>query len=120
KCEDENWSADVAEGSALLFGLEEFIARRICPLIVESDCKKLVELLKKNIVCRTEIGSICRDIKNLAMVCDIRDWSFTYRETNSAAHILAHLNISGCNEMVWTDSFPREIIDVVAAEANNY
>ncbi|CAN0837932.1 hypothetical protein LINGRAHAP2_LOCUS1933 [Linum grandiflorum] len=77
----------------------------------------LVDLLKQNADCRTEIGSVCRDIKALKEQVDLRGWSFVYREANKTAHILAHLKFADCNKLVWTDSVPSDIAATIAAEA---
>ncbi|CAN0856742.1 hypothetical protein LINGRAHAP2_LOCUS6575 [Linum grandiflorum] len=91
KTETVKWNTDTAEGRAILFGLQKAIAMRLTPLIVESDCKKLIDMLKKKEVCRYEIGSICSDIVELGMQSDVCDWIFVAREANNAAHGLAHV-----------------------------
>ncbi|CAN0917580.1 hypothetical protein LINGRAHAP2_LOCUS30379 [Linum grandiflorum] len=115
--EATRWPIRVAEGRAILFGLRIAIEQGLTPLIVESDCKSLVDLLSNNIVRRTELGIICADIFEQKEFCDVREWSFTSRDANNVAHQLAHLFPPVSSNQTW-DGVPSFISGIVAAEAS--
>ncbi|CAN0843631.1 hypothetical protein LINGRAHAP2_LOCUS3953 [Linum grandiflorum] len=70
KFEVVKWPVDVAEGRAILFGIQKALDKRIEPLVIEFDCKRIVESIKKNENYIFELGSILADIYELETKCD--------------------------------------------------
>ena len=117
KCEEVRWPTEIAQGRALILGFRQAVNRRIKPLIVESNCKKIIESSRKKDVYRSELGNILEDIYKLEMMTDVRDWVFTFREANSAAHLLTHFISPVSYEHVCVDCSPLCIAGLVAQEA---
>ncbi|CAL1356961.1 unnamed protein product [Linum trigynum] len=114
-----NWSPDIAEGMAILYGIRLVKEKGIGPIVVESDCKRVIEKLKQEEICRTELGTICSDILKEAEELDIREWSFAFREAYNAAHMLAHLVSEFEENRFECNGLPLMVADVVALEASD-
>ncbi|XP_074265208.1 uncharacterized protein LOC141587632 [Silene latifolia] len=86
----ETLESIMAEAEAVLAGIKEARRRGCLCLVVESDCKVLIDALKLKTkrsnfhLLLDDIYSICNDFESVL-------WSFVSRKHNSVAHELAHL-----------------------------
>ncbi|CAN0904707.1 hypothetical protein LINGRAHAP2_LOCUS23252 [Linum grandiflorum] len=71
RSEEVRWPTDIAEGKALILGIRQALDNRIEPLIVESDCKKIIDSVKKKEAYISELGNILADIYELETKSDI-------------------------------------------------
>ncbi|CAL1374164.1 unnamed protein product [Linum trigynum] len=110
-----------ADARAILAGLREANRRGWSPLIVETDCLRLVQLLEKGDEDRTELEVWCKEIRELAttnsdMSGKKLEWAFVPRKSNVVAHCLAHLDGHWNQICIWTDCPPNSIRSLLEAE----
>ncbi|CAL1376083.1 unnamed protein product [Linum trigynum] len=110
-----------AEARAILAGLREANQKGWSPLIVETDCLRLVQLLEKDDEDRTALEVWCKEIRELAITNSPMsgkkiEWAFVPRKSNVVAHCLAHLNILWDQVCIWIDCPPNSIRSLLEAE----
>ncbi|XP_074299687.1 uncharacterized protein LOC141630836 [Silene latifolia] len=82
----------LAEAEAMLIGVTEARKRGLTKVVFESDCKVLIEALKKQEKGRSDFHLIIEDILSFCDDFLLTHWSFVSRKLNSVAHELAHLS----------------------------
>ncbi|CAL1382654.1 unnamed protein product [Linum trigynum] len=91
----------------ILYGVRLVKEEEIGPIVVESDCKKVIEILKHGKIGRTKLGVICSDMFKEDL----------YALLWSQAHVFAHL-VSGSEETHFhCNGLQQRVADVVAFEA---
>ncbi|CAL1376511.1 unnamed protein product [Linum trigynum] len=90
------------ETKALVMGLREANRRALNPLIVESDCQVLVNLLKNGM--------------DDFLAGEKVKWRFTPRKSNSVAHWLAHAGLSWEQQIVWVENPPLSLCCLIEAD----
>ncbi|XP_074373951.1 uncharacterized protein LOC141714325 [Apium graveolens] len=106
------WSSEVAEAKAIdiavrlgrKYGLEE--------VILESDCKNLVNRLSKGVTYLSDLDYVLDDILVTSTSFKSISWSHVKRDGNSVAHHLARLFPFG-SQQVWENHCPTEIVPYV-------
>ncbi|XP_074310490.1 uncharacterized protein LOC141646517 [Silene latifolia] len=106
----------VAEVVAVLEGVKEARRRGVARLIVESDCKVLIDALKTGAKGRSDFHLVLVDILSICSEFNFISWSFVGRNCNSVAHALAHVESAGVGRKIWSDDLPRHIADIVIVE----
>ncbi|XP_074310491.1 uncharacterized protein LOC141646518 [Silene latifolia] len=81
----------VAEAVAVLEGVKEARRRGVARLIVESDCKVLIDALKTGAKGRSDFHLVLVDILSICSEFNFISWSFVGMNCNSVAHVLAHV-----------------------------
>ncbi|XP_074283848.1 uncharacterized protein LOC141608388 [Silene latifolia] len=77
----------MAEAEAVMAGLKEAQARRCRRLVIESDCKVLIDALKSKATGRSEFYLLLDDILDLCNGFESILWSFVSRKHNNVALI---------------------------------
>ncbi|KAH9709496.1 putative reverse transcriptase/RNA-dependent DNA polymerase [Citrus sinensis] len=103
----------LAEAEAIHWGLQ--VANQISSssLIVESDCKEVVELLNNTKGSRTEIHWILSDVRRESKDFKQVQFSFIPRTCNTYAHALAKFALRNSSTDVWVGTFPAEVQNVM-------
>ncbi|CAL1401643.1 unnamed protein product [Linum trigynum] len=110
-----------AEARGILREIEEALSRGFTSLIVESDCKVIIERLKNREDDRPEIRVLCELIwlkKEMAEVVAHSEerqisWEFSPHETNKLAHYLAHVKVLGQSFYCWDSWIPNWLYEAV-------
>ncbi|XP_074374787.1 uncharacterized protein LOC141715208 [Apium graveolens] len=106
------WSPEVAEAKAIdiavrlgrKYGLEE--------VILESDCKNLVNRPSKGVTYLSDLDYVLDDILVTSTSFKSISWSHVKRDANSVAHHLGRLFPFG-SQQVWENHYPTEIVPYV-------
>ncbi|KAL5759779.1 hypothetical protein ACOSQ2_018617 [Xanthoceras sorbifolium] len=101
---------------AILEGVHLAAELGIRPLVVESDSKGVIELLKGSSSYRTALGLPVSRILHYQTWGNILSFSFAPRASNAAAHALSRLALSLEDRSVWRENLPRSICNVVQAD----
>nr|CAB3477240.1 unnamed protein product [Digitaria exilis] len=88
------------------------------PVVLEMDCKCVVEAMKSG-EGRSEVSFLIMEVKELTEL--IVNWEVVQvkRECNVIAHELAHLARRNCHSAVWLGREPACVIDQVKFECNS-
>ncbi|CAL1414046.1 unnamed protein product [Linum trigynum] len=85
------WTAELAEIQAIKLGLEVAIEMGYRPGEIETDCLRVVQQIGKEEESLTEEGAECEEMRDkLAGLSGEFSVSFLGRDSNRAAHIMAH------------------------------
>ncbi|CAL1413544.1 unnamed protein product [Linum trigynum] len=87
----KKWPPETAEALVVLRGLKLAKSHHFVPLIVETDCKSLVQKLDRRDSTAWEIGGICDEIKELAEEDGNVRWRFWGRAGNECAHLMTRI-----------------------------
>ncbi|KAA8519648.1 hypothetical protein F0562_013907 [Nyssa sinensis] len=99
-------SAIAMEAYAMLDGLQLCVDSSIFSLVVESDCKTLVDLLQDYSASLSDIEAIIYDIQRVAKIVGVRHFSFVGCMGNQVAHVLTHrVSFDGLFD-VWIENTP--------------
>lgn len=83
------------------------------PLILETDCKVLVDVLNDQLSPPWSISSIVADILYLKSLCNIVSFGFCYREVNKAAHWAANRARICKDVLIWSSVRPPELESIL-------
>ncbi|KAH9668518.1 putative reverse transcriptase/RNA-dependent DNA polymerase [Citrus sinensis] len=102
-----------AEDEAMEWGLQVAKELSLSALIMEADCKEVVDLLNNTKGSRTGISWVISYIQEKRR--DFKDVKFRHipRTCNTCAHSLAKLAIGANTSAVWLDHIPAEILNVL-------
>ncbi|KAH7576834.1 hypothetical protein JRO89_XS01G0158800 [Xanthoceras sorbifolium] len=81
-------------------GLLLALASGLCPIVVETDAKTLVEIINSKSTTLSEIGIIIDAIHHLLYVYFVLSVSYTPKSTNKVADILANLVVQSLAEVM--------------------
>ncbi|CAL1397064.1 unnamed protein product [Linum trigynum] len=86
----EEWSVDQAEALAAEMGVQ--LARQLNydSIILESNSQNIIRILQNPHTLQTELCVLCRNVRRMLDELMNNSWRFIFRETNNAAHIMAH------------------------------
>ncbi|KAL8505606.1 hypothetical protein ACS0TY_016737 [Phlomoides rotata] len=94
-------NSTLIEALALRFGLQKSIERGIRPLLLESVCQNLILALNGWLEGGPQTMMIIENIMSMAHNLDGPAFIFSGRETNRAAHSLAHLGTNPSFVQLW-------------------
>ncbi|KAL9432342.1 hypothetical protein AB3S75_027379 [Citrus x aurantiifolia] len=102
-----------AEAEAMEWGLQVAKELSLSALIMESDCKEVVDLLNNTKGSRTGISWVISEIQEQRR--DFKEVKFRHipRTCNTCAHSLAKLAVGANTSAVWLDHIPAEILNVL-------
>ncbi|XP_042965942.1 uncharacterized protein LOC122299620 [Carya illinoinensis] len=99
---------------AILRGLQLCIQSGISKLVVESDCKLLVEILQQEPQQdASQLGNLTSEVKRLMSLFEICLCKHVSRVGNRAAHKLARMAWNVDDLVVWGESVPEPIAHVI-------
>ncbi|KAL5839765.1 hypothetical protein ACOSQ4_012373 [Xanthoceras sorbifolium] len=87
-------SVDNAEAQAIFAGVQLACDIGIYPDVIESNCKRVVDLLNGAGSAHSELGLIISQIHNYPSRGNIVSFSFVPRATNAVVHAFARLALS--------------------------
>ncbi|XP_074283126.1 uncharacterized protein LOC141607671 [Silene latifolia] len=102
----EVWEPHVAEAVAVLEGITEAARRGHTHVVIESDCKQVIDALEKKKKGRSIFYLVLDDIWSLLSSFHSVIWSYTNRVNNSVAHALGHLFPRVVGRNMWSDVLP--------------
>ncbi|XP_024177931.1 uncharacterized protein LOC112183838 [Rosa chinensis] len=82
-------SARHTELLALILGLQLAISHGFVPLVVESDCQVLVQVVPNQTLDYSDLGFLLYDLQELLQSVSSAQLNFVRRQANSVAHKLA-------------------------------
>lgn len=85
-------------------------------IVVESDNKQVVDLIKSRKSDGTTLGMISHEIHAISSFFVSVHFLHIFREANLAAHTMAHLNPLDYSTQVWVGSCPSVLDDVIASD----
>lgn len=105
-----------AEALAVLEGLKLAHRLNISSIVVESDCKAVIDMLLGVSSTLTEAGVWIHDILELAGCFSDISFSHVCRGNNELAHCLAKKSLS-LGSYLWLSNFPVWLTRMIGAEA---
>ncbi|KAH9696582.1 putative reverse transcriptase/RNA-dependent DNA polymerase [Citrus sinensis] len=102
-----------AEAEAMEWGLKVAKEFSLSAMIMEIDCKEVVDLLNNTKGSRTCISWVISDIQEQRR--DFKEVKFRHipRTCNTCAHSLAKLVVGANTSAIWLDHIPAEILNVL-------
>ncbi|XP_074305801.1 uncharacterized protein LOC141641023 [Silene latifolia] len=98
--------ADEAEAEAILEGVKEAARRGVKRIVVESDCKSVIDILREGLQGRSFLFLVIDEIRNVCNNFDFIIWHFLGRKDTKIAHDLAHLSNSVIGGKMWEGRIP--------------
>ncbi|XP_074282725.1 uncharacterized protein LOC141607267 [Silene latifolia] len=114
----EELEPKLAESMAILEGIKEARSRGHSNIIIESDCKSVIDALKKKEHGQSDFHLILDDIFYFCSAFNSVIWSFVSRKLNSVAHELAHYSSSEIGRQVWDSLLPEQVMSLVTRNIN--
>ena len=108
-----------AEARACVEGLRLASQWVHLPVLLESDCSRVVKAFKSTMEDRSEIAFQIREGKELVHLLQEVQFVQVNRERNSAAHVLAQLARRNVHSAVWLRQVPSCIAQLVVLECNS-
>ncbi|XP_074307008.1 uncharacterized protein LOC141642190 [Silene latifolia] len=109
----EEMEPKLAETMAILEGVKEARSRGHTNIIIESDCRPVIDALKKKEQGQSDFHLILDDIFYFCSVFNSVIWSFVSQKLNSVSHELAHFSSSEIGRQVWDCLLPEQVMSVV-------
>ena len=106
-------SVSFAEVEAIQWGLQVAKQAAISSLMVETDCKEVVDLLNNIKGSRTEIHCILSYIQSEKREFQHIQFSFVPRICNVHAHALAKFALRNSSATIWFETIPAEVQNVI-------
>ncbi|XP_074277216.1 uncharacterized protein LOC141600859 [Silene latifolia] len=110
----EEMEPQVAEAEVIFIGIQKAKSFGHSAIIMESDCKVVVDELTNRSEGRSDVHMIVDDIVESCREFSCVAWSFVSRKFNRVAHELAYLCPTGGSASFDRDSFPMCIANIVA------
>ncbi|XP_074313724.1 uncharacterized protein LOC141648916 [Silene latifolia] len=102
----------MAEAEAILLGLKEARCVGMRSVVIESDCLNVVNALKERKRGRSDIFLIYDEILMLVPLFDTVIFSYTRRDCNKLAHLVAHATPWTIGRRFWLDVLPPSLVGV--------
>ncbi|XP_074282901.1 uncharacterized protein LOC141607450 [Silene latifolia] len=109
----------LAEAMAILEGVKEARSRGHTRIIIESDCKMVIDALKTKEQGHSDFHLILDDIFYFCSDFNSVIWSFVSRKLNGVAHELAHFSSSEISRYVWDSLLPEQVMSLVIRDIND-
>ncbi|KAK6139091.1 hypothetical protein DH2020_027171 [Rehmannia glutinosa] len=106
----------IAEAIAYKEGIIEAKKLQAQSVILESDCKQLIQAFHRQETNITYMGYVVDDIRQLSESFSSFSLCYIPRTANSLAHQLAKFAFSSCCNGLYYGSFPNELIHLVHEE----
>ncbi|KAH9724503.1 putative reverse transcriptase/RNA-dependent DNA polymerase [Citrus sinensis] len=102
-----------AEAEAMNWGLKVAYDAGLANIIIESDSLEAVDYVNNRKSSRTEIQWLISEVQN--RLKEFRSWKtlHTPRSCNAIAHSLVTLALEKCITVVWIDSYPSEVMNLL-------
>ncbi|XP_074265150.1 uncharacterized protein LOC141587574 [Silene latifolia] len=114
----EEMEPRLAETWAILEEVKEARRRGHTCIIIESDCKTVIEAMKTKERGNSDFHLLLDDILYFCSNFDSVVWSFVSIKLNVVAHELAHLGSSAVGWQIWDSSLPEHVMSLVIRDIN--
>ncbi|XP_050156314.1 uncharacterized protein LOC126630260 [Malus sylvestris] len=111
-------SASAAEAAAIRIALEGCLFRGFGNVVIESDAKTIVQMIRKEITQDFRLECILDDIEVLARRMQAVVFVFVPRECNKAAHLVAKYVGEKGRDFVWYCIGPEFLFNTLAQDIN--
>ncbi|XP_074266561.1 uncharacterized protein LOC141589838 [Silene latifolia] len=98
--------ADEVEAEAILEGVKEAPRRGARRVVVESDCKSAIDILKDGMKGRSFLYLLIDEIRQICGNFDFVFWRYVNRKDTRVAHDLAHFSNPVIGRKVWEGRLP--------------
>ncbi|KAK6127935.1 hypothetical protein DH2020_038312 [Rehmannia glutinosa] len=112
-------SSTLAEGLALIFGLTACRDTGLRQVMIECDCKILIDGLAGKIVPEFYGDLLIKDIRETGEEIGCCSFKHIPREANKLAHALAHFVQDHETEMFWVEELPPNLESIRVLDVNN-
>ncbi|XP_010667851.2 uncharacterized protein LOC104884846 [Beta vulgaris subsp. vulgaris] len=109
-------NVELAEALSARHGLQLSVEAGLRSLIMEVDCKKLLNYLQARIYEMSPFGKIVADILEYASQCTFISFAHVKRQGNKVAHLLAQMCKSAIELRVWIEEAPLEVANGVICD----
>ena len=109
-------SVDLAEALAARRAVALAKELSLFDVIVEGDCLRIVQALKKTSLCKTLLRHIVKETKRLGSTLRRCHFQHFPRERNRLAHGLARRAVLSVDSSVWVDELPVDLEDVFQSD----
>ncbi|KAL2933316.1 hypothetical protein RDABS01_016435 [Bienertia sinuspersici] len=104
----------IVGAKAVLSGLQVALPCEPRRVVIESDCKQVVSMLKLRKCDESYLGIVDREVLSLVELFEFVDFVRVFREANGAAHAMAHLDPRDYCTRVWVGECPGVVDDIIA------
>ena len=109
-------SAIGAEACAIRDAFDYSIKLGFCTVIVESDAKALIQMIRKEITLDFNLDCMLGDIETLARSLESVTFNFVSRESNRAAHLVAKYVFQKGKNFIWDCIEPDFLFNILAQD----
>ncbi|PRQ20544.1 putative ribonuclease H-like domain-containing protein [Rosa chinensis] len=109
----------MVESLAARLACQFAVSHSLAPIIFETDCQKLVKDIMSDEEDASGYGRIVEDISFFQASLPSSYFTHVFRESNSAAHMLAKLALNSSIDLAWRGQIPSSISNYVANHCMN-
>ena len=111
-------SAAAAEAAAIRGALFFCLQKNFDSVIIESDAKSIVQMIRKEVSRDFRIDCLISDIEVLARSLKYVTFSSVPRESNNAAHSVAKFVLGKDSDFTWDAIGPEFLFNILARDVN--
>lgn len=111
-------SAAAAEACAIRVALEACIDRGFDNVIIKSDAKVIIQMIKKEVALDFSLECILGDIEMLVQRLTSVTFAFVSRLSNRAAHSVAKFVFKESKDVSWDHIGPEFLFNILAEDVN--
>ncbi|KAM2615219.1 hypothetical protein TB2_029752 [Malus domestica] len=116
-CKD-SLRAAAAEAIAIRNALKACITHRFNHVIIESDAKLIIQMIRKEVSVDCNLDGVLGDIEILARMLTSVTFAFVSRESNHAAHLVAKHVFKEGRDIIWDCIGPEFLFNTLAKDVN--
>ncbi|CAN6722681.1 unnamed protein product [Malus baccata var. baccata] len=111
-------SAAAAEAIAIRNALQACITHRFNHVVIESDAKLIIQMIRKEVTVDCNLDCVLGDIEVLAQMLKSVTFAFVPRESNHAAHLVAKHVFKEGRDFIWDCIGPEFLFNALAKDVN--
>ncbi|KAM2863473.1 hypothetical protein FF1_022242 [Malus domestica] len=111
-------SAAAAEAIAIRYALKACITHRFNHVVIESDAKLIIQMIRKEVTVDCNLDCVLGDIEILAQKLTSVTFAFVPRESNHAAHLVAKHVFKEGRDIIWDCIGPEFLFNALAKDVN--
>ncbi|CAN6725118.1 unnamed protein product [Malus baccata var. baccata] len=111
-------SAAAAEAIAIRNALKACITHRFNHVVIESDAKLIIQMIRKEVTVDCNLDCVLGDIEVLAQMLKSVTFAFVPRESNHAAHLVAKHVFKEGRDFIWDCIGPEFLFNALAKDVN--
>ncbi|KAM1587593.1 hypothetical protein ACFX10_026729 [Malus domestica] len=110
--------AAAAEAIAIRNALKACITHRFNHVVIESDAKLIIQMIRKEVTVDCNLDCVLGDIEILAQMLTSVTFAFVPRESNHAAHLVAKHVFKEGRDIIWDCIGPEFLFNALAKDVN--